>query len=139
MRSIKSSQVPLMFGIVIGLMAVWASAAPILGAGTSVIGGTWYAYWAWDGWAYGCTSIDSQGCGPCNLNGNTSVYCDGAHDGTDPSHPSWECTGGFISIVSPGGVPNESYIYWESWAGCTKIDPDTQYDCTKLSQTTCDE
>jgi len=138
MRLMKSSQVPLILGIAIALMAVWASGAPILGTGTSVIGG-WYVYhpvgdWSW---YYGCTSIDqTNGCSPCNLNGTTSRYCQDAVNGYSP-YTSWHCTGGFLTIISPGGSQG-NVICGGDYAGCTNLVPLSGYDCTILTQTTCE-
>ena len=58
----KGSCVPLVLGLILSLLGVWAGAAPVLGNGASVLGGLWYAHEDPSGW-YGCTSSDGGACG----------------------------------------------------------------------------
>lgn len=95
MRARKFSQVPLLVGVVLGLMVLWGSAAPLSRAGITGIGawtqynyspGIWVAATDEDTCVY-CWYTYSSSCedyeyGPCN-GGNISVaYCASSSQGT---------------------------------------------------------
>jgi hypothetical protein len=99
MKMVRPSRTGLTLGIglVVGLLALWASAEPILGPGNSVVGG-WY-------WTI-ASGFEQYNIG-CDHRGNMwhrcrcwdaiSSYCGSATDGQDQTYG---CTGGSLLIGS---------------------------------------
>jgi len=57
MKLLQRHQLPLFVGVVLGLLALWAGAGPLLGSGSSVLGGhesRWYLHWSADSQIIGC-------------------------------------------------------------------------------------
>ena len=103
MRSVKLSQLALIVGITVGVMALWAGSAPVLGARSSVIGG-WSFKTIDTGVWIGC---DSGSCSMCA--GTLGRECE---DGPD-------CYGGSITVASPSYRPNDPEPYAAGVAGCS--------------------
>jgi hypothetical protein len=92
MKKSSISQIAILCGLALGVMALWASAAPIGVSGDQIIGG-WYSYWTGNGWI-GCIGTD---CDPCS--GITSRYCS---EGPQDSG-GWACSGGsFYAAIAAG-------------------------------------
>lgn len=90
MKTSRISQVSILFGLAVGLMALWAGAVPIGVSGDLVTGG-WYSVYQ-DGYRFACDT--SGGC----------VYCDGGHyDYCSDYTPSGFCTGGLVWVAESGG------------------------------------
>jgi len=127
MRLPKLSQAGLVVGITLGLLALWASAGPVIGPGHSAVGGDpwWYPVWALNpspGHYVGLTWY--EGGWATQYNGWTIVLaCTNGHlgDGT-----SMHCIGGNITAASgKGSVP----LYWGGLAGCSRgVDSDERCD-----------
>jgi len=117
MRLPRFSQVGLIVGMTLGLLALWAGASPVLGPGDSVIGGgpephpVWYRAWDYDHYNVGATW---QTNGEHTYNGWTiSRYCaDAVNWSGQPMH----CTGGSISVASGPGTET---MHWGSEASCS--------------------
>ena len=98
MKSSSISQIAVLCGLALGVMALWAGAAPIGIDGEQIIGG-WYGYIAEGGELIGCSN--SSDCDPCS--GITYVYCS---DG--PEEKNWRCHGGgfYAAVAGTGATPH---------------------------------
>lgn len=98
MKSRKLSHVSLVIGLVLGMVAVWASATPTVGAAIGTVGGYWYDFYI-DG-VYVAAS-DYTECGVCagTFAGSCTDY------GMSPTGQLLGCSGGYASVaycVEPG-------------------------------------
>jgi hypothetical protein len=100
MKKSSISQVTVICGLVFGVMALWAGAAPIGINGDQIIGG-WFTYSTGNG-DIGCNG--SSDCDPCS--GLSFVYCSGGPQ--DEMYPFYYCYGGsfYAAQAGAGATPH---------------------------------
>jgi hypothetical protein len=118
MKIRKAACVPLTLGLLASLLALWASAAPVLGNGASVLGG-----WHWfqsdiDGKFYGCSHVNPEAC---------TYHCSGTYWTSCTAGPC--LGGGYLAVVSAKGDGVLSSIGASPCYGCPGGQPMTDAAC----------
>ncbi len=101
MKTRTFSVVPLLVGLVVGLLALWVSAAPVGATGDLVTGG-WVTCYDEN---YDKVFATSSDCDPCS--GTTTGYCD----------DNATCIGGSVSVVvaAPSGATPHAALRTPCW------------------------
>lgn len=109
----RFSCLSLVAGLVIGVVALWASAAPILGTGDSIIAG-WYMRTSVEGDPIGVTS-NSYDTGHCAMTLSDSCAAAREWNGTFAN-----CVGSTLTIGSPSARDEDPWFHSASPAsGCS--------------------
>lgn len=119
MRSMRLSQLALLVGVSMGLVALYGSAAPVFGSGDSIVGG-FYVYYYGSGYV-GCTE---SSCNDCQY--TTLASCGDA--------ANYDCGGGTITIAVAAHYSAPS-TRGGSYAGCTP----GAFACWDLRHATCSD